>query len=222
MSRVATMLDVPGYAEALLRENLLRTAAFVMPVERIHGFVVQPMTLRQHAELKLARSPYLAPTRTPTPAETVQFLWRLAPQFTREQGRAWRAFKKKLKNIFPPAPRFWRAADNNHQRDFAAILQHAQLVTAIREYMTEVMFDRPPASSANSAPDYFSDECAVCARLARAYGWRESDIMDLPLKRIFQYLKECRENDYHAVGMQAVMHNPSDKVLGDFMAGKRN
>jgi hypothetical protein len=54
--------------------------------------------------------------------------------------------------------------------------------------------------------------------LAREFGWAYDEIMDTPLKLIFQYLKEIRE--YHAAmnGKDAMLCNPSGAITTKYMA----
>jgi len=42
-------------------------------------------------------------------------------------------------------------------------------------------------------PDYYSDAASLCGMIAREYGWKESDILGLPIKRLFQYLNEIKK-----------------------------
>jgi hypothetical protein len=46
----------------------------------------------------------------------------------------------------------------------------------------------------------------------REYGWREADILDAPVKRLFQYLKAISRRNG-----ETVLFNPSDKVRGQWM-----
>lgn len=203
----------PGeYAAAVAHEQLVRTVAYHDVIENIAGFPAVPLTLRLYSQLRLAGSPYLPPFRTPDVAETIVFLWAVSPGRAARPRRTIPAshLKKCRHLINPPRPIFrlekWR------RECFACDIAHAKIIHAAREYMDEAMLDRPPGGPA-TGPDYYCDECATVAALAREYHWSETAILDLPLKRLFQYLKAIREHHYLKAGQAPVLYNRSDDVV---------
>ena len=54
-----SVLEIPGYREAVARERLARDASFMPVTETVAGFELVPMTLRQYLILSLMRSPLL-------------------------------------------------------------------------------------------------------------------------------------------------------------------
>lgn len=228
MKRYATIAEIPGYAEAVHYEHDVRDTAFLCARERIHGFVVKPMSLRAYAELRLAESPFIPPFRTPEPEDLVLFLWRLSPEFTREQsGPAWQQFKKRCRQYFPPAePLIWRtkgAMDRWASRSAQSLVVFTAGVIAARKFMDETLFDKPaPGSGGMPAP--FSDICDTCTEVATVARCPAAAVLDMPLKQIFQMLKVAKINDYRANvrgGIKSdfpLFLNKSDKIVGDYMS----
>ena len=229
MKRVALPSETPGYREAVEQETVGRSTAFLVNRRRIEGFVVNPLTLRAYAELRLARSPLLPPFKTPTLDELILFLWRLQPDFTRGETPEKSAFIKRCAKLFvPPAkPLFQtkRALRKWDLASFDALARFAKTLHAAREFVCEQLADRPRGGG-GSGPDIMSDECAIVARLGRHFHHfrGEDEILDLPLPRIFQYLRDCRLADHHAAVLAGhnvpdpVFLNRSDEVIGDYMA----
>jgi hypothetical protein len=79
--------------------------------------------------------------------------------------------------------------------------------------MEEELQDQPQASSSNSfQAAYYSDAASIVGTLVREYGWSMEFISRLPLKFVFQLLKEIA--DYHSAcaGRSAILFNPSDRI----------
>jgi len=222
MQRVRHYSQLPGYQNLDRRAAELRSIAFQDVPERIGPFTVRPLTLRHYGIMRLMGSPFLIPFRTPTGAEVAALLWLLSPQFTPGNSPARRRHIKACRCFqTPPQPLFntRRAVARWEARSIAAAALQAPLVKAGREYMEDALIDRPPAGSGpRQEPDYYCDETSIVATLARNYGWNEADILDMPLKRIFQYLKECRENfSLTELKQKPVMWNPTDRIRREYL-----
>jgi len=228
MTPVMKPTDVPGYWEAVEREQVARDTAFLCVSRQIHGFTVRPVTLRSYGELRLASSPFLPPFRTPEAEDVVLFLWRCSPDFTRQRtGMAWRRFKKQCQAFMPPVEPLFKTAKAMRkfdERSFDALVILAKLTTDLRKFVEDQMLDKPQGGGTSGMPDFCSDLASIVDRLAGNYGWKEEDILDLPLARVFQYVKCCRVTDYIQNvrgGLKdnfPVMLNQSDKVIADYMA----
>ena len=210
--------EIPGLREAVEKEQFIRDAAFQPVNEFLGGFEVRPMTLRQYLLLRLAKSPLLVESVTPTPVQLAAFLWLLSPAYEPKFSRAKRQFNRRTRLFLPPpkpllptkrAMARWERKVQAHFFNFTTILAQA------REYVAHTMMDRPPVPSTmvnEEEPDYYSDAAYLCGLFAREYGWPENDVLEKPLSRLFQYLNEIRR----AHGAK-VMFNPSDKVKGDWL-----
>jgi hypothetical protein len=200
VNRVAFPSQIPGLAEIEQKTWLVRTVSFQPIPERIGQFTVMPMTLRHYATLRIVASPFLPPFSTPTKLDLSIFLWVLNPKFTVAKSMGKRLHFYRCGQLF---------------KKLATEVIH---VYEAREYINEALIDRPPSTGrARLEPNYFSDECSIIATLAREYGWSEAAIQDIPLKRIFQYLKEISAH-YQAInGKKPILYNPEDKLKSDYL-----
>lgn len=226
--RANSVLLTPGYAEAVERERLIRDAAFLPVSESVGGFELRPLTLRTYLMLRLAGSPLLE-GQTPSVVELAQFLWVLAPSSVRGQvagvgcqvsgvrwgWKRWAFFRRCRRTFVPPrrpllrtrgAMRRWRK-----RRDEA--FARAELVLReAREFVSETMQDRPGKTSKGFAPSYYSDVCFWWGTLGRnGYPMGLEELMELPLKALFQVMKEILDSRGESVG------NPSDGVRGEYL-----
>lgn len=85
-------------------------------------------------------------------------------------------------------------------------------VEAIDEFVKESFQDSPPGTGVTGV-SYYSFAASIVDVFAKEYGWRESEILDTPLKRVFQYLKAISRRNG-----ETVFFNPSDKVRGEWLA----
>jgi hypothetical protein len=211
---------IPGYREALGKEQLVRDACFLPVTESVAGFELRPMTLRDYLVLKSARSPLLA-GRIPSPDQLLAFLWQLSPWYRPRLSLATiinrRLFVWHCRRLLPlREPRVrWKMGLPRWQEQAQKRLERAaRLVLACREYVKETFQDAPPSSSrAQLDPQFWGDAVALCAVLGREFGWTEDYVLAMPLKRIFQYLKEIG----HAHGAKVPLCNPSDAVKADWL-----
>jgi len=203
--------EVPGLKLALEREAFLRDAAFLPVNESIAGFEAVPMTLREYGLLRLMKSPLLAFT-LPTPVQLTQFLWFLSPQYTPVNGKTKQRFLRRCRRYFHPPATPWTRIKFLRRRWERKTLKQlkafSDVVACARHYVADTFQDRPGnPMGVEVEPDYYSDAASLCGMIAREYGWKESDILGLPIKRLFQYLNEIK----NAHGSQAFFA-PSDRL----------
>lgn len=180
--------DIPGLREEVKRENDVRDAAFLDLTTNICGIEIRQMTPRDMLILDGVDNPILN-GGFPTPYQLADFLWKLSPQF---KERAWfrrYQFGRKCRNL-----------------DFVSA------VIACRKYIEDTFQDSPGGSGPAGVP-YAGWPAHLVTSLSSNPVEAEQVILNTPLKRLFQYLK-CirRRNDPNCP-----MHNPSDKVKGDYI-----
>lgn len=210
--------QIPGYADAIEKETNSRDAAFLSVTENIGGFEVMPMTLRHYLILRMAKSPLLH-GGTPSPVELTAFLWLLSTEYT-PVGK-WRRFQfvRRCRKFCPPRrPLFeTRGAMNRWNKKCAtAMARAADIVIAAREYVDAAFVDKPTGKGGNDVA-FYSDACALCASFAEDFGWSQETVLNLPLKVLFQYLKERKERIYAKNGKQALLFNPSDSIRSKWL-----
>lgn len=216
------LLNIPGYAEAVVKERVSRDAAFLAATdhvtENIGPFEVVPLTLRQWILLRMMHHPLLT-GEIPGPIDLFNFFWLLSPFFNPEGGSFKRRLLRRCRRAFFP-PTYMVLWNTKRARARFALKREfrlqtaAKIIDAAREFIIESLQDRPPAqNTAGFEAEYFSDPCYYCALFGREFGWTEQVTMNLPLKRIFQYLNEMKS--WH--GSKVPLCNPSDRIKAAWM-----
>lgn len=176
--------DVPGLTEAISKESFLRDVSFLPVTESICGVPVQPLTYFHMTLLRVARSPFLS-GRKVTAGDLAVFLWVVSPEYNpSSRWRQWR-FARGIRNI-----------------------NARQAVDEIQEYLEEAFADSPGSSGGRSI-SYYSSMVGLVDILASQYGWSERDILHLPLKRGYQYLKAITKR----LNPAATLGNKSQELI---------
>jgi hypothetical protein len=212
--------EVAAARERVVQDSaFLHTAAFPLN-ERIGDYLAAPLTLFKCNVLRMMSSPLMPPFDTPGPDELAAFLWVVSPQFMPGTGRQARrrrkAFLKTCRQFVKPAqPVFLtRRRHEKWERQAAeALAIFARTVAAAREYMVEAFMDRPE-SGGGEGESYYSDFCHISATLMRSYhgAIHFSEVPHLPLKVIYQFLKEIREHSALEAGETPTLWNAQDSA----------
>lgn len=180
--------EIPGFAEAANAEQVNRELAFLPMPPPICGVPVRHMNARHHIIISGCGNRFLCGGRIQ--AEDVAFfLWVLSPQYTTEPG---------FREAF--------IAETVRPLDFSAVVKD------INAYLDRVFQDWP-ASDGVERKLYTAPVASLVDHLASEYGWSDEAILEMPLARIFQYMRRItlRHNP------RALMFNPSESVLGRYM-----
>jgi hypothetical protein len=180
--------DIPGLREAIKRENDSRDASFLDLTTDICGVPIRQMTPRDLLILDGIGNPLMA-GGLPSPAELADFLWKLSPRY--QEGHPIRRF------LFARSIRK---------------LNYLAAVRAVAKYIEETFQDSPASSGISSMP-YAGWPAYLICDLSSNPVEAERMILNTPLKRLFQYLKVLRKKN----DPKAPLHNPSDKVRGDYI-----
>lgn len=193
--------EQPEFIKATRDEWLARTLSFHPLNESVCGFVLVPMTLSHYSLLRIAGSAFLLKDETPSEDDVIQFLWCLSPEYNRKRpGWLFRLRCRRLRG----------------ERNLARL---AVAVKKIRDFMQTAMLDRPAAvvGSGIDEPDYYCDEAAIVASMARDKGWSEEAILNLPLRRLFQYMKEMRHHYSVKNGQPHMLCNRSEEIADEYL-----
>ena len=223
MNAVNSPLELEGYIEAVESERIVREVPFILfndwpMLESVAGFQCVPLTLPRYYTLRMAASPFLSSRATPETSDICAFLWIVSPEFVPGDTVAQKRFMLRCKKFIAPRPPLFetkRAIRKFDAACFDALMEEAKAVLAIREYMAEAMQDAPEPAAINGIrePDYYCDAAGICAALGRHLHFSERDTLAMPLKRIFQYLKNIREFVAASNGKDHLMSNPSDDII---------
>ena len=190
--------DIPGYADAVEKENQLRDAAFIDPLTVIcPGVVIRQMAPEDFIILDGLDSVILA-VGFPHPTQLARDLFILSPWYRLKNP--WRFYRR------------WKFARACRQFDFLRDEKCLPTYLAVRERMAryfEATFqDRPASSGGTSAPPFAGFAAHYVNRIASTYGWPEEKILRTPFRRLYQYLTCIRvDNDREYTPI-----NPSDKI----------
>jgi len=88
-------------------------------------------------------------------------------------------------------------------------LTDLHLRIGLKKYFDDMFIDAPPSEGRGAGRPYYSWEASIVHRLASAYGWSRSEIMDTPVPAAFQLMKIMRAETMP----DAPMFNASDKIL---------
>jgi hypothetical protein len=177
------MSDWTKYApwiEARQLEDAVRDATFLVEREEICGVEVLSMNWRHYLLLSGIGSPFLC-GGTPLPGDVPRFLWVLSPEFTTDTRKRDKFIKRCRPLLFD------------------------QACDEIARYVEDTFQDSPEAAGDRKTP-VVGQLAGAVDLLAHEYGWTEGEILRIPLKRVFQYMR-CiiRRHD-----PQAIFINRSD------------
>lgn len=179
-----TLCDqIPGLREAIEHEQHVRDTAFLELPESVCGFDLKPLTLRHILILGSIGSPFMRGGH-PMPHDVGAFMCIVGD---------WRGFSR------------WRNLRRLGRVAFRDSIEQ------VDDFVKESFQDSPGGSGVEGI-SYYSFAASIVDVFGREYGWREADILDAPVKRLFQYLKAISRRNG-----ETVLFNPSDRVRGQWM-----
>ncbi|MEM7789799.1 MAG: hypothetical protein AAF546_00225 [Verrucomicrobiota bacterium] len=176
---------MPGYAEAMdrafQRQQCIRERAIFNLVEKVCGFRLKLITLRTHSALRYCQNGYVTAGRPIDFEAAAALIWMHSPRFRANSGRYhwFRIFirirlrvlgKKALSGIDQ-----W--VDEQYQDATDSLLPKKQK-------------PRPPVTA---------ESFSLIELIASNYPYSESEILDMPVARAWQYRRclNMRTPDYH-------------------------
>jgi hypothetical protein len=215
-----TPLDqVPGYLEAVAKEDRARLLAFFDEGFEVCGFRIAQLTLRRLLALELIKSPFLSGD-IPSPSELENFLWAMSPQFGDVAKR--KKFHKRCVRMLYPSKRRWLVPVNFWAMREAKKTQIvAHIIDKILASMERDFMDAPRnlGGSNSTQKTYYHFAVSTIAKLPR---FSMPDVLDMPLALLFQFLRERRQSDareaasVRGVEFNSPLSNPSDRVRMQF------
>lgn len=207
-SLIRSPSELPGWLEAVEAERTARELPLVAPYDTVDGHRIVHLTLRKYVTLRFLESPYIPPYRTPTPIDTLRFVWVMSPEFSIDDQAGRRRILRSLREIVPPVPLF--LFRRRYERKLArSLMAHARLIKKLRDFVDASLMDRPAASREGvSSPGGVVDVCGL-ATSAWKIGLTPEQYLDMPISLLFQYLI--------VASGRSIQTNPlSDKIVNDY------
>lgn len=156
------------------RSNALEAFAGIEP--KICGRVqVVPFTLRMFVELDGAGNRFLTGSDAPQIEDALMFLWRVSPIYSRTDEETRNDFIRTVPLAIYP-------------------YGEAELVSQIIEYIRRTLSGAPLTKKSRGSDSVGTWISSIVHIFAKEYGWTEDYILDLPLRRIWQYLNRILED----------------------------
>ncbi len=217
---LVTIDQIPGYKEAIAKESRTRLLAWFECSKSVCGFEIAPLTLRRYNLLQLYESPLLKDV-APSAAELAQFLLIMHPRFFEMGAVSKWFFLRKCGKVFSPTPKpFWKTTARHEKSEAKKLANAANIVEASIMEIRDALYDS--GKSGGGSKSFYNSVVSVCALLARNYGWTEGEILNIPLSRVFQYSRECKEKfslDAALISgtkFSNPLSNPSERVVMDY------
>lgn len=175
------------YIAAVEKEQAVRDSAFISDIDVIGTIKVHTLTPKLFSILVLMKSPLVVGGEI-TAEKVLTFLWTI-----------------KIKESTDNQQEFFEQTLSTE--DFDEIMADAQ------EYFTSAFADAPMGEGSAGVP-YYSSMAVLVDYLASEYGWTDEMIINLPYKRLFQYMRViAKRND-----PKKILCNKSDDVKSELMA----
>ena len=184
-------MDIPGYAKAVAHEGAVRDGSYLSFLninEYICGVPVMPLSILHFLILDGIGNPFIVGGK-PSPDRVAQFLWTVSTEFKTGTPGQRDDFIKSISKI-----------------DFELAKQQ------IADYVSDSIMDAPAGAGPVTIPQA-SFVATLVDAIASEYHWAEKDIVAMPLKRVFQYIKLIQRRN----NPSAPVFNPSDKVKADYL-----
>ncbi len=181
--------QIPGFAEAANEEQANRELAFQPMPPPISGVVVRHMNARHHILLSGCRNRFVCGGR-PRPEDVAMFLWFLSPEYSTEPG---------MREAF--------VAETVRALDWESV------VLDCYRYLARVYQDWPAHENSGPQKMYMAPVVWIVDLLASEYGWTDEAILEMPLARIWQYVRRITLRK----SPKAPMFNPSDRLVGELL-----
>ena len=182
--------QIPGYREAIERENAARDLAFASGTQTVSGVETLGISLRKCILLEGGGNAFLC-GGVATQADVAQFLWVVSTSYDPGNDQARSAFLRRVGS-----------------------LKYTQAVDDIRGFLDDAFQDAPSGRRIEGfVPQITSSAASYIDKVASEYGWTEDTILDMHLGRLFQYIR-CILKRHQP---DRTFFNASDRVRGQWL-----
>lgn len=182
--------DIPGYADAVRNEARIRDIAFLAWPIPLCGVKVRQFTPRHLILLDHCQNAFVC-GQQPALADILEFMWFVSVDYSLDHAErdrflvSWQETASALKPI-----------------------------EEINEYLADAFHDAPMRQGGGMAKAYTAPMAAIVDILASSYGWDDDKILEMPIARVFQYLRRIQKR----TNPNTILFNRSDKAISDWQA----
>lgn len=198
-------VEIPGLREAQRHEQELRDLPFLDIPEAIAGIPVRAFTLRDLVALDAMKNAHVVPFIFESELERVvqamQFVWFMST--ARRVPTSWLG-------------RFWMSGRQARFVRRVSRMNSAVVFDGIKAYLADAWYDNPYGGSGESSAVLKASFVVYIVDhfYAAGYPWTEADILDMPVKRLWQYVRVSGKR----LDPQSPLVNPSDRIANAFIA----
>jgi hypothetical protein len=177
------------YKKLLDEESRIRLEACIETDNVLCGYKVAPMSFRHLILYLLSSDPWIC-GGIPDEFDLARFLWIATDRYKVKDSL--RSFLEELQKR------------GITEKDF----------TEVSEYVEECLQDSPAGSGEEPGSEYASFGAHVIDRLASQYGWTRAEVVEVPVRLLFQLLAICKHRES---GEKPVHISRADKVRGEYL-----
>ena len=181
--------EIPGYAEAVEKEQTTRDLAFLATPLPLCGIKVRQFTPRHWIMLLRSGNAFICGGRI-TANDILMFVWYVSEEYCldlEKRDAFLTAFMEKAAETKP--------------------------VDEINSYLDDAFYDMDRSGGELGLKKIYTATIAgIVDVLAREYGWDDEAILEKPMARLFQYLRRI----HHRNNPNKMLFNRSEKLISDW------
>jgi hypothetical protein len=182
------LAEIPGYAEAQIKEREARDLAFCDWPVPLCGLSVRQFTLTHLLILGNCDNAFVC-SRVPEAEDVAFFLWVVSPDYVPDE-----------------------TARNSFVEGIASLIKYEAACREIIQYVDNAFQDAPGGSNVQQK-SYNSFAAIYCDLFASEYGWDDALTMRKPIARLFQLYRRIQKRN----NPKTVLFNPSDRVISRYL-----
>ena len=183
-----SLKSIPGYVEAVEREQNQREFAFTDAPVPLCGIHVRQLTLHHLLVLMQCENAFVRGGEIGV-EDIAFFLWVISPDYCMNNDAARAAFMRGI-----------------------VAIKYREAVAAINAFIGEAFMDSPGGRGVDGK-SYMSFVAVYVDIFASEYGWETDYITHQPIARLMQLVKCIRLRKKPG----AIMFNPSDRIITDYL-----
>lgn len=204
---------IPGYREAVQKEDAERERVFGAVPESICGLCVRPFTFPHLLSLRAIGSPFIVGA-VPSKQDVALFLWRVSFEYDPAIK-----IRDHLGTVFPKlASKLFDACRKRFSKSLPAKPIEAW-IDGIQNYILDAFQDGPRSNGeVKFRPSFYSGPVSLVMAICPVINCSPGELLAMPVKQIFQYQRAIKLQN----NPNAILWNPSDELRGKYLDSLNN